>query len=84
MKKLISILVISTLLTACGAPKAVIPTETPKIPFTIKTQSFQDFPTEYTIQKTGRLVGSSSISMTAQGVGRVDAVLVKEGAKVKK
>lgn len=84
MKKYISILVIAGFLTSCGAPAATTPTEPAKIPFTIKTQTFDTFPTEYTVQKTGRLVGSSSISMTAQGVGRVNSVLVKEGAKVKK
>lgn len=83
MKKIISILLLGAVLTSCGAPAASV-TEPAKIPFAIKVKTYGDFPTEYTVQKTGRLVGSSSISMAAQGVGRVDAVLVKEGMEVKK
>jgi len=83
MKKYISILLLGAILTSCGAPE-VSTTETAKIPFAVKVKNYGEFPNEYTVQKTGRLVGSSSISMAAQGVGRVDAVLVKEGMEVKK
>lgn len=85
MKKIISLALLSVILVSCGAPVAETPkTEPAKIPFSIRTQPYGEFPQEYVIQKTGRLVGSSSISMSALGVGRVDAVLVKEGANVKK
>jgi multidrug efflux pump subunit AcrA (membrane-fusion protein) len=85
MKKYVSLALLATILTSCGAPAPVIPTEEPaKIPFSVKVKSYDRFPKEYTVQKTGRLVGSSSIGLTSQGVGRIDAVLVKEGASVKK
>ncbi len=85
MKKIISLSLLSIFLASCWAPAVDIQKPEPeKIPFSIKVQKYGEFPQEYTLQKTGRLVGSSSISMSALGSGRVDAILVKEGAKVKK
>lgn len=55
-----------------------------KKPFLIDTKLAKDFAKNYTIEKSGRLVGSSTISLTSQGVGRVSSIAVKEGASVKK
>ncbi len=77
-KSLIALaLTTSLLLSSCGSAP-VTPTEPPKVPFTIETRELGSFPTSYTLEKTGRLVGSSSINLASQGIGRVDAVLVKE------
>lgn len=83
-KSIPAILVFSIILTSCGTPAVTAPVEPKKIPFTIETRELGSFPKSYTLEKSGRLVGSSSISLTSQGIGRVDAVLVKEGATVKK
>ncbi len=85
MKKSLSIILLgSILLTSCGT---VVPTEKvseAKKPFLIDTKLASDFVKNYTLEKSGRLVGSSTISLASQGVGRVTSVAVKEGASVKK
>lgn len=67
MKKYVALALFASMLTSCGAPVPTEPVaETPKIPFSVKTKAYDRFPKEYTIQKVGRLVGSSSISMASQ------------------
>lgn len=67
MKKLLSLaLLLPVVLTACGTPAAVKTDETKKIPFSVEVREFGTFPQSYTLQKTGRLVGSSTISLTSQ------------------
>ena len=84
MKKIISTTaILSIILVSCGAPVPV-EKEKEKIPFSVTTTSFGNFPETYEIEKTGRLTGSSIVTLTSQGVGRVDRVLVREGATVKK
>lgn len=85
MKKIISTLLLASLLVSCAStPEAETPKEPAKIAFPIETRNIDSFAREYSVEKTGRLVGSSSISLTAQGTGRVESVMVKEGAVVRK
>ncbi len=60
-----SVTLLSFLLVSCGAPTD---TQTPPeaIPFSVSAQSLEQFPKSYTVSKTGRLVGSSTISLTSQ------------------
>ena len=84
MKKIITLaFLIPFVLSACGNPE-VTKEEPKKIPFSVEVREFGTFPQSYTLEKTGRLVGSSTISLTSQGIGRVSQVLVKEGSNVKK
>ena len=78
-KSLIALaLTTSLLLSSCGSAPVTSTDTTKKIPFAVETRELGSFPTSYTLEKTGRLVGSSSINLASQGIGRVDAVLVKE------
>lgn len=85
MKKIISALMLVTFLASCtSTPETAVQKEPTKIAFPIETRDINSFAREYSVEKTGRLVGSSSISLSAQGTGRVESVLVKEGATVRK
>ena len=84
MKKVISLFLASVLLVSCGATVPEVQKDATKSEFSVQVQPYNTFPKEYTVQKTGRLVGSSSVVLTAQGVGRVESILVKEGTKVSK
>lgn len=53
-------------------------------PFLVDTKLAKDFVKSYTLEKSGRLVGSSTIVLSSQGVGRVSSIALKEGASVKK
>ena len=83
-KIITTLLLASFLLTSCSTavpPEKVVEA---KKPFLIDTKLAKDFTKTYTLEKSGRLVGSSSISLSSQGVGRVASISVKEGASVKK
>ncbi len=83
--KIISALLIGTLLLAsCGTTKPEVVVKDTKKPFLVDTKLAKDFTKDYTIEKSGRLVGTSTIALASQGVGRVTSVAVKEGASVKK
>ncbi len=84
-QKLIASLLLSTfLLTSCGTTVSTEVTTEEKKPFLVDTKLSSDFTKTYTLEKSGRLVGSSTISLASQGVGRVTSIVVKEGATVKK
>lgn len=84
-KKIIaSLLLGSLLLSSCGTVVPIEQEANAKKPFFVDTKLAKDFNREYTLEKSGRLVGSSTISLASQGVGRVSSVVVKEGASVKK
>jgi multidrug efflux pump subunit AcrA (membrane-fusion protein) len=84
-QKLITSLLFSIfLLTSCGT---TVPTETiteAKKPFIVDIKLAKDFTKTYTLEKSGRLVGSSTIVLASQGVGRVSSISIKEGTTVKK
>ena len=83
MKKIIALGLSSLIiLSSCGTE--VVQTKEEKKPFQVSVKSVEDFTKGYTKDKSGRLVGSSTIALTSQGVGRVTSIAVKEGATVKK
>lgn len=84
-QKIIASLLLSVfLLTSCGTAKTTEITSGTKKSFIVNTQLAKDFTKTYTLEKSGRLVGSSTIVLASQGVGRVTSIGVKEGATVKK
>jgi len=84
-QKLIASLLLSAfLLTSCGTTVSTETNMETKKPFLIDTKLAKDFTKEYKLEKSGRLVGSSTIALASQGVGRVTSIAVKEGASVKK
>lgn len=84
-QKIVATLLLGTiLLSSCGTPAPTEKVVEAKKPFLVSTKLAKDFTKNYTLEKSGRLVGSSTISLASQGVGRVVSVPVKEGASVKK
>ena len=67
MKKIIASGLISMiLLSSCGKATETAVTTNEKELFSIETKTITDFPTSYTIKKTGRMVGSSNIALASQ------------------
>ncbi len=58
----------SLLLTSCGKVAPVEKVAEAKKPFLIDTKLAKDFTKNYTLEKSGRLVGASTIALTSQGV----------------
>lgn len=84
MKKiLVPALLLSLFLTSCGT-EPIADKKEDKLPFAIETKKASDFSRSYSTEKTGRLVGSSTITLASQGMGRIESITVKEGASVKK
>ena len=68
-KKIISIFLLGSLiLTSCGKTAPIEKVTETKRPFLIDTKNASEFAKSYTIEKSGRLVGSSTISLASQGV----------------
>ena len=66
MKSIITIILLSTLtLTSCGSTVVVDPVVV-KTPFVIETYTIGQSQTGITIEKTGRITASSSLTLTAQ------------------
>ncbi len=83
MKSPISIFLISTiLLSSCGSV-AVVPTETKKTPFFIETYMIGQKQSTVSIEKTGRITASSSLTLTAQWAWEINKINVKEWQSVK-
>ncbi len=72
------------LLSSCGKAPADSPSSAEKTEFLFETRKFSEFPRVATVEKIGRIVGSSSVSVASQGIGRIESVLVKEGDFVRK
>lgn len=67
MKTPISIFLISTLiLSSCGSTVSVNTTEVKKTPFFIDTFRVGEKQSNVSIEKTGRITASSSLTLTAQ------------------
>ena len=58
-------------------------TEKSKKDFLIQTQTVQNIANNINIAKPGKILGSQDIVVSAQVLGRVDDILVKEGDEVK-
>lgn len=91
MKKIFASLVIITLLSSCTFGwKKESETQSGSTTWVQTLQDFQlkytkveSLPTSYTVAKTGKMSSSAQVSVAAQWVGRIEQILVKEGAKVK-
>ncbi len=83
MKPLIAILLSSTLvLSSCGSTiLSVAPAS--KTPFVIETYTIGQTQTGVTIEKTGRITASSSLTLTAQWAWEISKINVREWQSVK-
>ena len=66
MKSLIAIFLISTLLLSSCGSVAVVPNEVIKTPFIIETYMIGQTQAPVSIEKTGRITASSSLTLSAQ------------------
>lgn len=83
MKSPIAIFLISTiLLSSCGSV-ALIPPESQKTPFIVETYTIWKTQTPISIEKTGRITASSSLTLSAQWAGEINKISVKEWQSVK-
>lgn len=83
--KILTFLILTSfILTSCGTTVSPENTWEIKKPFLVDTKISKDFNKNYTLEKSWRLVGSSTISLVSQGVGRVTSIGVKEWSVVKK
>jgi multidrug resistance efflux pump len=83
MKPLISILVLSTIiLSSCGSA-AIVPVKSEKTPFIIDTYTIGQKQATVSIEKTGRITASSSLTLSAQWAGEISKITVKEWQYVK-
>lgn len=84
-KTLASALALAVFLSSCGKAEEPTVAEAPKkTEFLFETKKFSEFPKTSTIEKIGRIVGSSSVTVTSQGNGRIESIALKEGSSVKK
>lgn len=66
MKSPIAIFLITTLILSSCGPVAVVPTEVQKTPFFIETYIIGQTQAPISIEKTGRITASSSLTLSAQ------------------
>lgn len=83
-KALASFLALALILSSCGKAADTV-VETPKkTEFAFETMKFSEFPKTSVVEKIGRIVGSSTVTVTSQGVGRIEGIAVKEGSTIRK
>ncbi len=83
MKSPIVIFLISTIILSSCSSTVLIPTETIKTPFKIETYTIWQNQVPVSIQKTGRITASSSLTLTAQWAWEINKISVKEWQSVK-
>lgn len=84
MKPLIAIILISTVfLSSCGTSVVLTPTEVQKTPFVVDTYTVWQEQSVVSIQKSGRITASSTLTLTAQWAGEISKLSVREGQSVK-
>ena len=83
MKPLIAIILISTLLLSSCGSTPVDPISPPKTPFIVETYTIWQSQTGVTIEKTGRITASSSLTLTAQWAWEISKINVREWQVVK-
>lgn len=84
MKPLISIILISTIfLSSCGTSVVLPPTEVQKTPFMVDIYTIWQEQSVVSIQKSGRITASSTLTLTAQWAGEISKLSVREGQSVK-
>ncbi len=86
MKKfIVFFILLPFVLSSCGTPEALPPVvQIEKTPFYIETYSIGKKVETYSIEKPGRLVSASSLTLAAESAGEITSILVKEGQKIKK
>jgi multidrug efflux pump subunit AcrA (membrane-fusion protein) len=85
MKSTISIIfVLSLILSGCGGTNTPEPTISEKAEFHIKTLELKKANGGYNVEKSARLTAGSALTLTSDGIGQVDKILVKEWQSVKK
>jgi multidrug efflux pump subunit AcrA (membrane-fusion protein) len=82
-KPFAAFLAASVVLSSCGTVVDTAPSSE-KTAFFFESRKFSEFPKTAEIRKIGRIVGSSSVTVTSQGIGRIESLPLKEGATVKK
>ena len=84
MKRSLILLLITTfLLSSCGTTEVVTPKTVEKTPFLIDITTVWDKSTQVSIEKTGRITASSSLTLSAQWAGEISKINVKEWQSVK-
>lgn len=85
MKKLTSALLLSFLiLSSCGKVVEDTVTKVEKKPFLIETQIIGKKMESYMVEKSARLTAGSSLVLSAESVGEVSNIAVKEGTKIRR
>ena len=84
MKRSLILLLITTfVLSSCGTTEIVTPKTVEKTPFLIDITTVWDKSTQVSIEKTGRITASSSLTLSAQWAGEISKINVKEWQSVK-
>lgn len=86
VRKSLTVTVTAALIfTSCGKIEEAPSTNSPeKSSFFFESQKFREFSKTAEIEKIGRIVGSSAVTVTSQGNGRIVALPFKEGMYVRK
>lgn len=83
MKTPIILIVLSTfLLSSCGS-ETITPSSSKKTPFNIDTYTIGQAQAPISIEKSGRITASSTLTLTAQWAGEISKISVKEWQSVK-
>ena len=83
MKTSIILIVLSTfLLSSCGS-ETITPSSSKKTPFNIDTYTIGQAQAPISIEKSGRITASSTLTLTAQWAGEISKISVKEWQSVK-
>lgn len=83
-KAIASLLALALVLSSCGKAAETAVEAPKKTEFAFETKKFSEFPKTAVVEKIGRIVGSSTVTVTSQGVGRIEGIAVKEGSTIKK
>ncbi len=85
MKKLTSVIaVLCIILSSCSNAAEEIIVKQEKKPFLIETQIIGKKTELYSVEKSARLTAGSSLTLSAESVGEVSNIAVKEGTKIKR
>lgn len=69
-------------LSGCGWSTPETPSHTKKTPFILHTEPLENFRSEITREKTATLQASSTLSLSSESAGTVNAISVREGQAV--
>ena len=84
MKKLtVTVLLLLFFLSSCGTALPEAPKKVEKIPFFIETLSLGKKKESYTVEKSARITAGSSLTLSAEWVGEVSGIYVKEWSKIR-